>query len=179
VQGIVVVKDSEGRLNLLAGTFEHGVYCSFDTGQTWFDANYGLFGVEINALANNNIYAFAGLYQGGVWRTRLDDILASVGDGTDGLPARFALHQNYPNPFNPSTTIEYDLPVRSVVTLRVLDVLGREVAILESRREMEPGRRKSEFNGSRLSSGLYFCEMTASGLEGSEFRQVTKMVVMK
>ena len=71
------------------------------------------------------------------------------------VPTTIALNQNYPNPFNPSTTIGYQLPVNSFVTLKVYDILGREVATLVNRFE-KAGFYEVRFDGTRLSSGVYF-----------------------
>ena len=72
-----------------------------------------------------------------------------------GKPDRFELGQNYPNPFNPTTVISYQLPVASDVRLAVFDLLGREVATLVNEKK-EPGSYTVTFNGSGLSSGVYF-----------------------
>lgn len=76
-----------------------------------------------------------------------------VPDG--GSPEVFTLRQNYPNPFNPSTTISYRLATRSHVTLKVLDVLGREVATLVNGVE-PPGYRAVNFSASNIVSGVYY-----------------------
>src|SRR5690606_24928583 len=67
----------------------------------------------------------------------------------------FTLQQNYPNPFNPSTVISYELPVSGDVTLKVYDVLGNEIATLVNE-EKPAGIYEVEFDGSMLSSGIYF-----------------------
>lgn len=72
----------------------------------------------------------------------------------------FNLSQNYPNPFNPSTVISYRLPVVSHVTLKIYDVLGREVVTLVDERK-SPGTYEVKFDGSRFASGVYFCRMNA------------------
>ena len=72
----------------------------------------------------------------------------------------FLLSQNYPNPFNPSTVISYQLPVVRYVTLKIYDVLGREVATLVDEKK-PPGTYNVKFDGTRFASGVYFCRMTA------------------
>ncbi len=78
----------------------------------------------------------------------------------NGLPSQFRLSQNYPNPFNPTTTIRYDLPRMSLVTITVYDILGQQVAILVDGVK-SPGAHEVVFNGSSLASGVYFYRMSA------------------
>jgi hypothetical protein len=101
-----------------------------------------------------------------------------------GLPTEFALQQNYPNPFNPTTTIRYALPVQSMVTVRVFDVIGREVATLVDG-VMAAGFHDVNWNstnssGSLLSSGMYFYRIEARPSDGGEpFVQLKKMMLLK
>jgi hypothetical protein len=75
----------------------------------------------------------------------------------DGNPAAILrLEQNYPNPFNPVTTISYDIPTESHVTLRVYDLLGREVGTLVNTVE-QPGHKRVRFDATGLASGIYLC----------------------
>ncbi len=76
------------------------------------------------------------------------------------MPDRFLLDQNYPNPFNPSTTITFSIPVRSFVTLKVFNTLGREVSMLVHG-ELQPGSYTREMNGESLPSGVYFYRLQA------------------
>lgn len=85
--------------------------------------------------------------------------LVSVDEGRNQV-SEFRLHQNYPNPFNPSTTIEYRIPNKELVTLKVYDLLGREIATLVNDVK-EPGTYNARFDGVGLSSGLYFARLTA------------------
>jgi len=76
------------------------------------------------------------------------------------IPSINVLSQNYPNPFNPSTTISYHLPRQSHVTLKIFDVLGREVAMLVNRVE-EPGYKSVNFDAKPLPSGVYYYRLQA------------------
>jgi hypothetical protein len=85
----------------------------------------------------------------------------------------FSLNQNYPNPFNPITTISYQLPRQSHVTLKVFDVLGREVATLVNRIE-QPGYKSVGFNASDLASGVYYYR-----LQAGNFVETKKFVLIR
>ena len=89
------------------------------------------------------------------------------------MPSQFVLHQNYPNPFNPSTTISYQLPTQSHVTLKVYDLLGREVTTLMSEVK-QPGMYTVQFDGSGLASGVYFYRM-----EAGSFTSVKKLLLLR
>jgi hypothetical protein len=99
------------------------------------------------------------------------------------LPSEFNLSQNYPNPFNPSTVISYQLPVIGFVTLKVYDILGREVATLINE-EKPAGEYEVEFNISNLSGGISAKGGYASGvyfyqLKVGEFVETRKMVLLR
>jgi Secretion system C-terminal sorting domain len=90
-----------------------------------------------------------------------------------GIPTVFALHQNYPNPFNPSTTIRYDLPSKSHVTLTVYNTLGQKVTTLVQETQ-EAGDHEVRFDGSNLASGVYFYRLSAGS-----YLATHKMILMR
>ncbi len=89
------------------------------------------------------------------------------------LPAHYRLEQNYPNPFNPVTTIRFDLPGRSTVTLRVINILGQTVATLVDS-DLPAGSFATTFDAGTLASGVYFYK-----LRTDDFEQTKKMVLLK
>src|ERR1019366_9634392 len=89
------------------------------------------------------------------------------------LPAKYALKQNYPNPFNPSTSISYEISGSGLVTLKVYNILGGEVAALVNG-NMQPGVYTVKFDGSALSSGVYLYR-----LQAGSFFQTHAMLLLK
>lgn len=92
---------------------------------------------------------------------------------SNSIPLDYSMSQNYPNPFNPTTKIRYNIPVHSFVSLKVFDVLGKEVLTLVSK-EMEPGSYDVEMNAAILSSGIYFYQIKAGN-----FVQTRRMMLLK
>lgn len=95
-----------------------------------------------------------------------------------GIPDQFALHQNYPNPFNPTSTIQYDLPEATNVTLVIYDILGREVVRLVDQ-EMQPGYHQAIWDarnhaGQAMPTGIYIARLVTL-----EYTQSIKMVLLK
>jgi hypothetical protein len=88
-------------------------------------------------------------------------------------PVDYNLSQNYPNPFNPSTTIAYSIPQDGLVSLKVYDILGNEVAILVNEYQ-SAGTREIQFNAGSLSSGVYYYELVSG-----EFSSLKKLILMK
>ena len=89
------------------------------------------------------------------------------------LPTEFSLSDNFPNPFNPSTTINYSIPQSSFVTLKMYDIIGREVATLVYE-EKFPGNYEIKFNGENIPTGIYFYRMQAGN-----FTQTKKLILLK
>ncbi|NWG29748.1 MAG: T9SS type A sorting domain-containing protein [Ignavibacteriaceae bacterium] len=166
---------------LFAGTCGDGVFLSSDNGENWNSVNSGLPNYSlIRSLFVSGNYLYAGISNGGIWRRPLSEMITSIKETPEILPAQFILEQNYPNPFNPSTVISYQLPVSGDVTLKVYDVLGNEIATLVD--EYKPaGSYEFEFNASshsgevrNLPSGTYFYQLRAGS-----FVETKKMILMK
>lgn len=101
------------------------------------------------------------------------DSLSSVANYDQNLPESSRLEQNYPNPFNPTTTFEYSIKTPGLVTLKVYDILGTEVASLVNERK-EPGNYSVAFNATNLPSGIYFYTLTSGN-----FIDTKKLIMLK
>lgn len=102
------------------------------------------------------------------------NIVTSVNDAKNqAMPIRFDLGQNYPDPFNPSTKISYSIPTTGLVTLKVYNILGQEVATLFSGMR-NAGNYEETFDGSKLASGVYFYR-----LQTGNQTLVKKMLMLK
>ena len=152
---------------IYAGTYYNGLLISCDGGTTWSVFNDGFYN------SNSAIYAlgsspaephiiYAATLNHSIYKY-YDTTLVSV-DDEKKLHKSFSLSQNYPNPFNPSTVIAYQLPVAGDVTLKVYDVLGREVATLVDEYK-EAGYHEVDFQlavgNKQYSSGIYYYQLRA------------------
>jgi hypothetical protein len=99
--------------------------------------------------------------------------ITDVKEGSPEMPKNFALHQNYPNPFNPKTTIRYDLPSAGLVSIKVFDILGREVRTLVNEVQ-NAGFKSVKFDVNGLASGVYFYRLIAG-----EFVAARKLLLAK
>ncbi len=93
-------------------------------------------------------------------------------------PVTYSLAQNYPNPFNPTTMISFNLRVDSKVSMKVFNILGQEVAQLVNG-SMVAGNHQLNFDASKLNSGVYLYRLEATGIDGSSFSAVKKMMLTK
>jgi hypothetical protein len=166
---------------LLAGTTE-GVYVSSNYGESWSSFSQGFSNNIIYTLlkAGNYIYAVTGAL---VWRRPLSEIVGIQNISTE-VPLQFSLKQNYPNPFNPVTKIRFDIPrwrgEGGWTTLRVYDVMGREVQTLVNER-LQPGTYEATFNiesatehRRTFGTGVYFYKLITDG-----FSETKKMLLIK
>lgn len=138
----------------------------------WYDVfDQSVYNASGTTIASFNIPA----YSAKVYSNRTNDQLGitAVGEHPASLPSEFRLAQNFPNPFNPSTTVEYDLPSRSMVRLSVYDMLGREVAV-PVQKVQDAGRYSVRIDGSHLSSGMYLYQLRAGS-----YAETKRMLLVK
>jgi N-acetylneuraminic acid mutarotase len=138
-----------------------------------------------SSVYNNVIYVFSGTTKPITQLTLTKNVysytpppsIASIESQKNLTPDVFILHQKYPNTFNPTTIIHYSIPEKSKVTLKIFDVLGREIITLVNK-EQAQGNYEVEFNASsvnrRITSGVYFYKISAG-----KFVETKKMVLMK
>ena len=156
--------------NIFAAT-DSGVFRSTDNGASWTDISAGMNNSYVSSLLVSGLYLFASTANG-IWKRPLSEITAVVPPARP-ITKSFSLSQNYPNPFNPSTIINYQLPTNSHVTLKVYDVLGREVTTLVNERE-QAGTHGVKFDGTNLPSGVYFYR-----LQTQTYSDTKKLLLIK
>ncbi len=148
-----------------------GVYYSADDGETWIKTGEGLPTSTSGRLGITNNYLYANL-NSGMYRIKRNEIV-SVESQEEITPGSFSLAQNFPNPFNPSTTISFSLPSAQNVTLKVYDILGKEIATLVNEYK-QAGSYSINFNAKNLSSGVYLYQIQAGNLIDTK-----KMILIK
>jgi len=103
---------------------------------------------------------------------------SNVAEVEVSLPAVFSLEQNYPNPFNPSTSIQFSLPVDAQVIIGVYNLVGEKVAEVANK-EFSAGTHKVNLDVASMTSGIYFYQLDATGIDGKTFSSVKKMTLLK
>ena len=147
----------------LFAVWDDSIYSTpLDTPQ-WYNVSDGIYAGKGNLTrtiaAGENGYMFAGTDLG-IWKRPISQMVLSVpSPGAAALPVRFSLYQNYPNPFNPSTVISYALPGAMHVSLRIYSLLGELVQTIVDDSE-QPGIHQVLWDGSNISSGVYFYRLT-------------------
>jgi hypothetical protein len=114
----------------------------------------------IGPLENSKTYYWRVSAKNAGWVTPYSAVWSMT---TMAPPKVFALYQNYPNPFNPTTTIVYELPYETVVSLKIYDMLGQLVDNTVDAKLQKSGRYTVEFDGRHLASGSYIYKLTAAG----------------
>jgi len=162
-------------------TSDNTGYISCDSGKILTTTNSGL-NWNTQTITNKNINSmffpsaqtgYAVGDSGLILKTINGGGLTSITNNRNMLPEEYLLCQNYPNPFNSSTTIKYQVPAKSHVTLKVFDLLGKEITTLVNE-ELEPGYYEAMFDAINLSSGIYFYR-----LESGKFSSTKKLVLIK
>jgi hypothetical protein len=138
-----------------------GIFRTTNDGSSWLDITPGLPGLQpAYRVAVHNGYLFAGTGGNSVWKRPMSDITA-VGVDPSGVPERTALAQNYPNPFNPATTVTWTVAAAGKVSVKVYDLLGREVATLFDGIAV-PGGQSAVWDASGLPGGVYYVRLTSA-----------------
>jgi hypothetical protein len=163
-----------------ASPYPSGIYMSSDNGDNWIEINEGLpQSTNVRSITIKDTLIFLGTrfeggqQFGGIWYRPLSELITDVQGEVSELPKEYKLEQNYPNPFNPITTISFSIPQSQDVELKVFDLLGNEVATLINEYK-QAGEHKVEFDGGKLTSGIYFYRLKAGG-----FIQTKKLILLK
>ncbi len=147
------------------------IWQTMDGGTAWSAFESGLNSniTRVNVLHNEKV-----VYAMGTNNALLRlDLVTSVKEHELELPTNFYLAQNYPNPFNPATNIRFEIRDLGLVTLKVFDVLGREIATLINELK-QPGSYEFEWNAEGVSSGVYIYQIQMTG-----FIQTKKMILIR
>ncbi|MGA9293039.1 MAG: T9SS type A sorting domain-containing protein [Ignavibacteriaceae bacterium] len=173
ISDFAVYNNETGGTYLFASSYQYGVFLSTNNGINWTAVNTGLTRLLVHTMCICGTNLYVGTDGAGVWKRPLSELLTSVEKLPAGLQMNFNLSQNYPNPFNGTTNIIYSIPKATFVTIKVYDILGKEIATLV-KEEKKAGSYEVEFNGSNLVSGIYFYRMKAG-----DFIQTKKIILMK
>jgi photosystem II stability/assembly factor-like uncharacterized protein len=159
---------------------------TIDGGLEWLEDNYfnGITSNDIVSMARVDSNTANALVRGGTAGNRpgsdttyiyvvSSEPLSEAEDEVNSIPSEFKLQQNYPNPFNPGTVIGYQLPLSGLVSLKIYDILGNEVAILVNG-EKSAGVYEVEFNAGKFPTGIYICV-----LESKSRSETIKMLLLK
>ncbi len=163
----------DGRTVWVAGT-GGTILNTLDGGLTWERQNTGCFDTFLDVFFPTVATGFVVGGSGSIFRTTGGTTGVSCPDeAATAAPSGFRLEANYPNPFNPETTFRFSLPEAGEITLRIFDLLGREVAVPASGR-YGAGEHRVRFHADGLASGVYFCR-----LEAGDRIRTRKIVIQK
>jgi len=141
---------------------------NINTTWVWYNCNATAFAYFSNGtLSPSNSYVL------NTKKMKVKDVITGIESQSGYIPTNYSLSQNYPNPFNPTTSIHFSMPNDGNVSLKVYDVLGNEVMVCYNG-FIKAGVYNVEFNGSSLTSGIYFYKLTAGS-----FNETRKMMLIK
>lgn len=137
----------------------------------------------MTAYFDSCIYIFGGEddFQTPVYSIERLSFITGIENTGEATPSGFKIAQNYPNPFNPTTTISYSVGEKSAISIKIYNLLGKEVALLVDE-EKAPGYYTVQFNGQNLPSGVYFYRITAvtdKGNKSQDYVETRKMMLLK
>lgn len=156
--------------NVFAGSETNGVYFSSNDGLNWAQVNDGLGNIGVFSLYIFNNYIYAGASVNGVYRRQLSEL---VNVEKTEIPSKFSLNQNYPNPFNPVTKINYSIPKKGFVTLKIYNILGKEIKTLVNEVK-SAGSYEVNFDATGYSSGVYFYRIETNGYSDTKSMMLLK-----
>ncbi len=149
-----------------------------NSGLNWsIQLDLGLTGVNDFNFVNENTGWAVGS-EGMILKTTNGGELVPLNIIHSEVPKEFLLRQNYPNPFNPFTKLKFLLPFSGITSLKVYDVLGREIRILVNQ-HLSSGSYEVDFNGSNLPSGVYYYKIAVETSQRDVFTETKKMVLLK
>jgi hypothetical protein len=140
-------------------------------------SQYNFLGHYIGVSAHNNVvrpvWTRIDNNYPSLWTALVDSVTSVKKYPEQSVVLNSTLFQNYPNPFNPSTKISYQIPEMSFVKIKVLDILGNEIETLVDE-EKQAGNFEVEFDGTEISSGIYFCQLLTNN-----YIDTIKMLLLK
>ncbi len=166
---------------LFIAVYGGGVFSSNDYGSTWNNISEGLTDSSIIAIKVSNSDLYCASSGGGIYYRPLSElgIVSDVDKNNNIIPNDFSVSQNYPNPFNPATVINYRIPKGSFVTIKIYDLLGRQISSLVDKYQ-DAGNYSVTLDSrsvpgfQSLSNGIYFYQFNAK-----QFHKTMKMILMK
>ncbi|MEO7356728.1 MAG: T9SS type A sorting domain-containing protein [Ignavibacteria bacterium] len=145
-----------------------GVLKSTNGGLNWTQmttSGLGIYRIDTK-LIGSNVYGYANSYSSGFFGgnqvLKVTDMIVGINQTSEQVPEGYELSQNYPNPFNPATNLEFGISKLGFVSLKIYDMLGKEVATLVNA-NLNPGTYKYNYDASFLSSGVYFYKLAVDG----------------
>ncbi len=156
---------------IYSSSFNAGIYRSTDGGNSWNSISNSLPYSISDAVCFDSNKVFAAFRNAGIWET--NSLITGIKNENGKLPSTFSLSQNFPNPFNPTTTINYSIPKSSFVSIKVYDLLGKEVATIVNE-EKTAGNYSVTFNANKFSSGIYFYRM-----QSGKYAEAKKLILLK
>ncbi len=147
------------------------IFMVSNNGKKWTTIDEGMKNVSVYSISVNSNFIYAGT-SSGIWKRPLSEII-SISNPNTSMPKNCILEQNFPNPFNPFTNIRYKINSRQFITLKVYDLLRREVVTLVGE-EKPAGNYEVIWNAADLSSGVYFYQIKAGN-----FTATKKLLLLK